>query len=134
MTVRAFAILIPTLALWAPAAMAQTPADEWPHYVAPVPPTVSAQAQAPADGHHARVGEMRAAAEKFTQLVAQMNAASGTEKIAPMAAILSELVAKQQKMMDCMARMHEGGAMGAMTPNPPADAHEQHHPDATVKP
>jgi hypothetical protein len=45
-------------------------------------------------------------------------------------------------MMDCMARMHEGGGMGGMmqkmketpppaasgTPDPAADAHEQHHP------
>lgn len=128
------------LAVFAPAAIAQTPADEWPHAVAAAP--------APANDHQAKMAEMRTAAEQLTALVAQMDAAPATEKIGPMAAILRELVAKQLKMMDCMAKMHEGGGMGEMmqkmkgmppsaaseTPDPAADGHEQHHPDGTLKP
>ena len=106
------------LAVFAPGAMAQTPADAWPHAV---------------------VAKMRTDAEKLAELVAQMNAASGTDKIGPMAALVSQLAAKQMKMMDCMAMMHEGGGMGAMMERMKAsdaapDAHEQHHPDATLKP
>ena len=140
MTTRALLRLVlvaSALAVFAPGAMAQTPADEWPHAVPALqePPP----APAAADDHHAVVAKMRTDAEKLAELVAQMNAASGTDKIGPMAALVSQLAAKQMKMMDCMAMMHEGGGMGAMMERMKAsdaapDAHEQHHPDATLKP
>jgi hypothetical protein len=48
------------------------------------------------------MADMKAGQEKLEDLIAKMNAASGEEKINEMAAVLTELVARQKSMHDHM--------------------------------
>lgn len=70
---------------------------------------------------------MKADQDKLDELVAKMNAATGQLKIEQMAAVLTELVARQKVMHAHM--MHMNGAPAAEQPQnePPQAGDEQHH-------
>ena len=54
------------------------------------------------------MADMKAGQEKLDDLIAKMNAASGEQKINEMAAVLTELVARQKSMHDHMTTIgHE---------------------------
>ena len=71
---------------------------------------------------------MKANQDKLDDLVAKMNAATGSLKVEQIAAVLTELVAQQKAMHAHMMSM--GGAPAAPTNPPtaqPEAGHEQHH-------
>ena len=51
--------------------------------------------------------EMKAADQRLDDLVVKMNTASGTEKMAATAAVVSEMVTQRRKMRDGMMKMQE---------------------------
>ena len=67
-----------------------------------------AAAQAPAMGHQAMMAAMQADQKKLDELVAQMNAATGEDKIDKIAAVVTELAAREKKMNSMMMMMHGG--------------------------
>lgn len=71
---------------------------------------------------------MKADHDKLDDLVAKMNAATGPLKIDQIAAVLTELVARQKAMRAHMTSMHPESAATAGTPKEQPEAgHEQHH-------
>jgi hypothetical protein len=109
------------------------------HSAAPTPGDASQQAQAAAN-QHAMMANMQAAQKKLDDLVAQMNAATGSEKVDRMAAVITEMAAMHK---DMCAQMMNGGMMsmmmqmqhGAASPaapdaeSPDADHAGHHDPD-----
>lgn len=119
--------------------------------------TVVVVAQAPAvSGHHDSVTEpsarhamasmpqrqqmmqnMTAADQKLAELIAAMNAATGDKKVDAIAAVVTELAAQHQRMMEQMisgmSAMHGSGGMMKGAPEPKKDAtdpdHAAHHPE-----
>jgi hypothetical protein len=69
--------------------------------------------------------------KKLDDLVAQLNAARGNDRLDKVIAVVNELVAERKGMREMMAR-HDG-MMGAMMKNGAApktgDDHSAHHPD-----
>ena len=57
--------------------------------------------------------DMKAADQRLDDLVASMNSASGTEKMAATAAVVSEMVTQRRTMREGMMKMQEG-MMGHM--------------------
>lgn len=73
------------------------------------------------------MADMNAGQEKLDGLIAEMNAATGQQKIDRIAAVLTELVARQKAMHAHMTMMgHESAAHGDSRTEQPPTAHEQH--------
>ena len=73
------------------------------------------------------MAEMKASQEKLDDLIAKMNAATGDQKIAQMAAVLTELVAHQKAMHARMTMMaHESAPLPNPSGEQPPVGHEQH--------
>ena len=72
------------------------------------------------------MADMQARQKKLDELVAQMNAATGPEKIDRMAAVITEMAAMHKSMC---TQMMNGGMPSMMAPRPKApDAdHSEHH-------
>jgi hypothetical protein len=95
----------------------------------------------------AMMQRMAAADQKLDQLVAKMNAATGDEKVAAIAAVVTELAAQRrqmrammqmqggmmEQMMMRMSTMHQSGGMMKKAPEPASGAndkdHAAHHPE-----
>jgi hypothetical protein len=74
------------------------------------------------------MADMKAGQEKLDGLIAEMNAATGQQKIDQMAAVLTELVARQKAMHAHMTMMgHESAPHGDSRTEQPRTGHEQHH-------
>jgi hypothetical protein len=74
------------------------------------------------------MADMKAGQEKLDALVAEMNAATGQEKIDRIAGVLTELVARQKAMHAHMTMMEQEPAPRAVWPGEqPQTGHEQHH-------
>jgi hypothetical protein len=98
------------LTLTAAPARAQSTAPEHEHGAPPA-------AQGAAMGHQAMMASMQAAQKKLDDLVAQMNTATGPEKVEKIAAVVNEIAAMHTRMQAMMMRcemMH-----GAAAPTPP---------------
>lgn len=115
--------------------------------------SMAAQCQAMMARHQSMMAELQAAQQRLDDLAAQMDAASGAEKVDAMAAVVKELV-KQQRLrqtemmemhpqmmhhaMEHMRAMGESGGMGSMmdcpmmqgtsASPPPSDEPSKHHP------
>jgi hypothetical protein len=114
------------LAATAPASYAQSTA------------TARGQAQGDASARlqmnrQAMMADMQAAQKRLDDLVAQMNAATGPDKIDRIAAVVTELAAMHKRMgmmmQGGMMRMPQGGRGGATQPSTPAGGadHLEHH-------
>ena len=86
------------------------------------PPT----AQRGAANHQAMMANMQAEQQKLDELVAQMNAATGPEKVDRIAAVVTEMAAMHKRMSmmmmqgDMMQMMHmEHGSTPGAPPTPP---------------
>jgi hypothetical protein len=67
--------------------------------------------QAVATDHHEMMTEMQASQAKLDELVAQMNAATGPEKVDRIAAVVTEMVAMHKRMNAMVSGMMQGGMM-----------------------
>ena len=76
-------------------------------------------AQASGMDHQAMMANMQADQKKLDELVAEMNAATGQQKIDKIAAVVNELAAREKRMSSMMMMMHGG------TTQMPHDAHHQ---------
>ncbi len=74
---------------------------------------MAAKCQAMMADHEKMMTELKAADQRLDDLVAKMNAASGTEKADATVAVVNELVTQRRTMRDGMMKM-EGGMMGHM--------------------
>jgi len=81
-------------------------------------------AQAAAMDHQAMMANMQAEQKKLDELVAQMNAAKGPEKVDRIAAVVTEMAAMHKRMNGMM--MMQGGAMQM--------PHDAPHPDVKPEP
>jgi hypothetical protein len=136
MTIKHFATyLIGTAAavlLSASVGNAQTAGHD--HSAAPAP--AAPQQQAMGD-HQAMMAKMQAAQNKLDDLVAQMNAATGPEKVDRMAAVITEMAAMHKdmcaqmmsgEMMSMMMQMqHAGASQAAPDAESPDADHAGHH-------
>ena len=73
------------------------------------PPT--AAAQAPAMDHQKMMADLQAEQAKLDDLLAQMNAATGPEKVDRIAAVVTEMAAEHKHMTEMMGGMMQGGMM-----------------------
>lgn len=74
------------------------------------------------------MADMKAGQEKLDDLIAKMNAASGEQKINEIAAVLTELVARQKSMHDNMTTIgHEPAPVTTAPKDQPQGGHAQHH-------
>lgn len=80
----------------------------------PSPSGMAARCQAMMAQREKMMTDTKAADQRLGDLVAKMNAASGTEKVAATAAVVTEMVAQRQTMRDGMMKMQHG-MMGHMT-------------------
>jgi hypothetical protein len=72
--------------------------------------------------------DMKSGQERLDDLSTEMNAATGQEKIDRMAAVFTELVARQNAMHAHMTMMrHQSATHGDAPPEPPATGYEGHH-------
>ncbi|MGE5360743.1 MAG: hypothetical protein ACM3NQ_17135 [Bacteroidales bacterium] len=69
---------------------------------------MSAKCQAMMAGHEKMMTEVKAADGRLDDLVAKMNAASGTEKADAAAAVINEMVTQRRTMRDGMMKMQDG--------------------------
>ena len=76
-------------------------------------------AQAPAMNHQAMMANMQAEQKKLDELVAQMNAATGQDKIDRIVAVVNELAAKEKRMNSMMMMMMMHGSATQMPAGPP---------------
>lgn len=105
--------------------LAQAPAAPAHHDAAAEP--AKTQAGGMMADQKAMMAAMAAGDQKLTELVARMNAVKGDDKVAAIAAVVTELVAQHTRMHGQM-RM-QGGMMNKPTPPPePKDDHAAHHP------
>ena len=74
---------------------------------------MAAKCQAMMADREKMMTEMKAADQRLDDLVAKMNAASGTDKADAVAAVVSEMVSQRRAMRDGMMKM-EDGMMGHM--------------------
>jgi hypothetical protein len=108
------------------------------HSAAPTPGDASQQAPA-APNQQAMMANMQAQQKKLDDLVAQMNAATGSEKVDRMAAVITEMAAMHKDMcaqmmnggMSMMMQMQHGAASPAApdTESPDADHAGHHNPN-----
>lgn len=104
-----FIALIGALAVWAGVARSQeTPAR--------------ADMHAMMAGQHNMMASMEASNKKLDDLVAQLNAAKGDDRIDKLVAVVNELVA-ERKQMTSMMSMH-AGMMNMMTEKKADDHHK----------
>jgi hypothetical protein len=75
--------------------------------------------------HQAMMANMQAEQKKLDDLVAQMNAATGPDKVERIAAVVNEMAAMHKRMSGMMMMM-EGGAMQM--------PHDAHHPEVKPEP
>ena len=85
--------------------LAQAPAGGQ-HHDSAAAPTAAQAAPASAEGHQ-MMKAMAAADQRLTELVTKMNAATGDEKVAAIAAVVTELAAQRTNMQQMM-RSHDG--------------------------
>ena len=104
------AVTLVTAILSAPAVLAQDTADHKQKMVE----------------QKAMMARMAAADQKLADLVAQMNAAKGEDKVAAVAAVLNELVAQRKQMHQSCGMMTKAPAAVTETTEPD---HGAHHPD-----
>ena len=83
-------------------------------HAAPVPPTTAAQQAAPRMDRQKMMAEMQASQARLDDLVAQMNAATGPEKVDRIAAVVNEMAAMHKRMN---AMVMQGGMMQMMRPS-----------------
>jgi hypothetical protein len=93
---------------------------------------------AAAADNHAMMADMQAAQKKLDDLVAQMNAATGPEKVDRMATVITEMATMHKtmctqmmngEMMSMMMRMQRGAGQPAPAPkSSDADQAEHHQP------
>ena len=98
-----------------PGLAAQTPQEHQHAATAKVKPTSGMEAKCQAMmGERAKtMTDMKAADQRLDELVAKMNTASGMEKMAATATVVTEMVAQRRTMRDGMMKMQEG-MMGHM--------------------
>ena len=81
---------------------------------------------------HQMMAAMQATDKKLDDLVAQMNAAHGNERLDKVIAVINELAAAHRQMSGMMS-MHGGMMQGMMNVSPddqkPTDDHASHHPE-----
>jgi Skp family chaperone for outer membrane proteins len=70
-------------------------------------PAMDAKCQAMMSEHEKMMADMKAADQKLDDLVATMNTASGPEKMAATATVVSEMVAQERTRRDAMMKMQE---------------------------
>ena len=137
-------------ALSAVIVVAQTPAADGHHEGAAEPskpPGCAMMAGQTATDQKAMMAKMAGADLKLDMLVAQMNAAMDDEKVAAIAAVVTELAAQRthmqeqmmrmqgdmmEQMMSRMSAMHGSGGMMKKTPETPKEPtgdHAAHHPE-----
>src|SRR6476646_9716075 len=76
-------------------------------------------------GQQKMMMSMQATDKKLDDLVAQLNAAKGNDRIDKLVAVVNELVAERKKMTGMMAT--HGGMMHMMMQKPTDDDHVEHH-------
>jgi hypothetical protein len=99
-----------------PGLAAQTPAAPHQHAAtekAKPPSDMAAKCQAMMAEREQMMTDMKAADQRLDDLVARMNTASDTEKVAATVAVVNELVAQRRAMRDGMMKMQHG-MMGHM--------------------
>ena len=69
---------------------------------------MAAKCQAMMADHEKMMTEMKAADDRLDDLVAKMNAASGTDKADATAAVINEMVTQRRTMRDGMMKMQDG--------------------------
>ncbi len=69
---------------------------------------MAAKCQAMMADQEKMMAEMKAADQRLDDLVARMNAASGTEKADATAAVVNEMVTQRRTMRDAMMKMQHG--------------------------
>jgi len=75
---------------------------------------------------------MEAADKRLDDLVSQLNAAKGNDRIDKLAAVVNELVTERKQMRAMMGGMMKemhGGMMQHATENKAGDDHSAHHPE-----
>lgn len=105
-----FIALIGALTIWAGLARSQETAAK---------PDMHAMM---ADQHN-MMASMEASTKKLDQLVAQLNAAKGNDRIDKLVAVVNELAAERKQMMNMMS-MH-AGMMNSMMPKKSDDEHHK---------
>ncbi len=98
-----------------PGLAAQTPKAPQHAATAKVKPPsgIAAKCQAMMAERETMMADMKAADQRLDDLVARMNSASGTEKMAATAAVVSEMVTQRRAMREGMMKMQQG-VMGHM--------------------
>lgn len=71
------------------------------------PSPMEAKCQAMMAEHEKMMADMKVADQRLDNLVATMNTASGADKIAATAAVVTEKVTQDRTMRDAMMKMHE---------------------------
>ena len=90
-------------------------------------------AQGAAADRRATMANMQAEQKKLDELVAQMNAATGPDKVDRIAAVVTEMAAMHKRMSTMMMQggmmqMHmQRGPMPATPPKAAPDDHAEHH-------
>ena len=82
--------------------------------------------------HQQMMAAMQAADKKLNDLLAQMNAARGNDRLDKVIAVVNELAAAHKQMCGMMSMQHgmmQGAAGGPAGESKPADEHESHHPE-----
>lgn len=82
------------------------------------PPSQGTAGAQPQMDHQAMMANMQVEQKRLDDLVAQMNAAKGQDKVDKIAAVVNELAARDKRMNSMMMMMH--GNAGQMP-------HDQHH-------
>jgi hypothetical protein len=93
-----------------PGLAAQTPqTPQHPATDKATPPSgMAAKCQAMMAEREKMMADMKAADQRLDDLVAKMNSASGTEKVAATAAVVTEMVTQRRTMRDGMMKMQHG--------------------------
>jgi hypothetical protein len=92
------------------------------------PPTQSATMN-----QHQMMTEMQASQKRLDDMVAQMNAATGPDRVDRMAAVINEMAAMHKRMSTMMMQggmmqMMHNGAPAPAEPGTSPDDHSAHHP------
>ena len=83
-------------------------------------PGMPAKCQAMVAEHEKMMADMKVADQRLDDLVSKMNTASGSDKVAATAAVVTELVTQRRAMRDGMMKMQHG-MMGHMMEHMQAD-------------
>lgn len=117
-------------ALSAAIVVAQAPAAGGHHESAAEPGTMPMCAMMTAENmadQKAMMAKMALADQKLDELLAKMNTATGDQKVAAIAAVVTELAGQRREMQAHMMRMHAGTVPKA-TGAPAGEDHTAHHP------